>query len=279
MRRVYVISDATGRTGELVAFAALAQFRDLEVDTDRVPYVRKPADLEAVLVRAAEEHAVVLYTLVNPELSRLVSERSRQLGVPAVDILGPVLMRLSEYLDLEPTSQPGLLHHVEDEYFRRVEALEFAVKHDDGLGLDSTLDADVVLVGVSRASKTPVSVYLSYHGWKVANFPLVMGCDLPDILERVPPAKVVAFTIDRLVLQSVRRHRQVTLGRDASPGYADLDAIDRELAYARELCQQRSWAMIDVTHRSVEEIGAEVVRHLATTQPPARAPAAAQRRT
>ncbi len=263
MRQILVISDGTGRTGELVSRAALEQFRGSEVRIERAGDVRTPEDVEQALARASASRSVVLYTLVGPELSRLVQDRGRELGVPVVDVLGPVLVRLSEYLAMSPEAKPGRLHEFDSEYLRRIEALEFAVKHDDGLGAATADQADIVLVGVSRASKTPTSVYLSYHGWKVANFPLVTGVEPPAVLDHIASGRVVGLTVDRHVLQAVRRHRQGTLGPEAAPGYADLEALSRELVEARRLCDRRGWAVVDVTHRSVEEIAAEVVRIVA----------------
>lgn len=259
-RHVFAVSDATGTTCEMVVKAALSQFRGTRVELQRVPGVRSREQIEEVIRRAVAAGGVVIYTMVTPELRQATLEAALETGVPTVDILGPVLTRLSDLLEIAPLSQAGLFRELHDEYFKRIEAVEFTVNHDDGLGLDTLGQAEIVLVGVSRSSKTPVSLYLSFRGWKVANVPVIPGCELPRQLGEVDARRVIGFTLDARFLQLLRLERVRHLGAGGLGSYTEVADIRRELADARRLFERRGWPELDVTSKAIEETATEVMK-------------------
>ncbi|MBI4404650.1 MAG: kinase/pyrophosphorylase, partial [Deltaproteobacteria bacterium] len=191
-----------------------------------------------------------------------------QMGVPAADLLGPLLELFSGFLTKDPLSQPGLFHQVNEYYFRRIEAIEFTVKHDDGKYPDNLQTADVVLVGLSRTSKTPLSVYLSYKGWKVANVPVVYGIPLPQRLFEIDQRKIIGLVIDPNVLVRIRRERLIKMGEDPNGTYANLEHVLRETEYCKELFRKnRRWPIFDVTGKALEETAAEVEKAIRTSMP------------
>jgi regulator of PEP synthase PpsR (kinase-PPPase family) len=259
-RHVFVVSDATGDTCERVARAALSQFQGTEVVLERVPKVRTDEQIAALMERVRLVHGVVVHTMVSVELRQAMTQAGLQHGVPTIDILGPLLTRLSEHLELSPLAQPGLFRHLDQAYWRRLEAVDFTVKHDDGLGIGTIGQAEIVLVGVSRSSKTPVSLYLSFRGWKVANVPFVPGIPLPPQLFHVEARRVVGFTLDPAHLRLLRLTRQRHLGTPALAAYVDPDAIRHEIRQARQLCIERDWPVLDVTAKAIEEVSTEVMQ-------------------
>lgn len=258
-RHVFAVSDATGATCELVVQAALSQFQSTEVLLERVPFVRTPSQIEGVLERAAAICGVVVYTMVAPDLRAVMLEGGLRRGVPTVDVLGPILTRLSDHLEISPLSQPGLLRHLDADYFRRIESVEFTIQHDDGLRPESLDRAEIVLVGVSRTSKTPVSLYLSLRGWKVANVPLVAGVDPPPELLRLDPRRVLGFTIDPAFLRQIREERARHVGLTPRDAYVDEQAIRAELLAAERLCHRQGWTVLNVTAKAIEETASEVM--------------------
>ena len=258
-RHVFAVSDATGATCEIVVQAALSQFQATEVLLERVPFVRTASQIDGVLERAAAVSGVVVYTMVLPELREEMLEGGRRLGVPTVDILGPILTRLSDHLEISPLSQPGLLRHLDRDYFRRIESVEYTIQHDDGQRPDTLGGAEIVLVGVSRTSKSPVSLYLSLRGWKVANVPLVAGVEPPPELFDVDPRRVLGFTIDPAFLRLVREERARHLGLTARDAYVDEESIRTELRAAERLCHQQGWTVLNVTAKAIEETASEVM--------------------
>lgn len=263
-RNVFAVSDATGATCELVVQAALSQFQSTEVLLERVPFVRTASQIEGVLERAAAASGVVVYTMVAPDLRAVMLEGGLRRGVPTVDILGPILARLSDHLEISPLSKPGLLRHLDQDYFRRIESVEFTIQHDDGQRPDTLDRAEIVLVGVSRTSKTPVSLYLSLRGWKVANVPLVAGVEPPPELFRVDPRRVLGFTIDPAFLRLVREGRARHLGLAARDAYMDEEAIRSELLAAERLCHRQGWTVLNVTAKAIEETASEVMVTIAS---------------
>lgn len=261
-RAIYVISDSTGETASKVVQAALLQFAHEQVRLRIFSNLRSPEALRETVDRAAEEGALVVYTLVRAERRAELSDRAAQYGVQAVDLMGPLMARIGRWLGEAPVSTPGLLHRLDEEYFRRIEALEFAVKNDDGQAPQNFLRADIVLVGVSRTSKTPVSATLAQKGYKVANQPLVADVPPPKQLSEVDPRRVFALAIAPPVLLEIRRSRLRHLGMKGDAGYADLASIQRELAWARDVFRAHpGWTVVDVTRRAVEETAATILRH------------------
>ena len=263
-RHVLAVSDATGATCELVVQAALAQFQSTEVLLERVPFIRSPSQIEGVLERAAASSGVVVYTMVAPDLRAAMLEGSLRRGVPTVDILGPILTRLSDHLEISPLATPGLMRHLDPEYFRRIESVEFTIQHDDGLRPETLDRAEIVLVGVSRTSKTPVSLYLSLRGWKVANVPLVGGVEPPAELFQVDPRRVLGFTIDPAFLRLIREERARHVGLAPRDAYVDERAIRDELLAAERLCHRQGWPVLNVTAKAIEETASDVMVTIAS---------------
>lgn len=267
-RSIYVISDSTGETGAKVVQAALLQFRHEQVRLRIFSNVRETGELLKTIDRAAAEDALVVYTLVNAEQRMAVHDRAAQYGVRAVDLMGALMTRIGRWLGETPRSQPGLIHRLDEEYFRRIEAMEFAVKNDDGQLPRNFKRAEILLVGVSRTSKTPVCTILAQKGYKAANLPLVHGVKPPGEIEEVDPRRVFALTISPRALFEIRRARLEHLGVAAGGAYADMEQIQRELAWAREVVRRHPhWTVVDVTNRAVEETASEILKHYTTRFP------------
>lgn len=258
-QRVYLISDATGETAEKMVNAALTQFRDKPVRVTRISNVRDRNSILQSLDEVLQNRGLVVYTVVNRDLAQLVHDECEALGLPCFDLITPLLMKFSEFFGRSPGQTPGLLHDMDEDYFRRIEAVEFTVKHDDGQELRHLTDADIVLVGVSRTSKTPLSTYLAHHGWKVANVPLVMGIDPPRELFQVDPRRVAGLYIEGQRLLELRAARLRNLGQDPRAAYADLEKIEEELRIAEGVFRRHCWVTVNVSGKAVEETANEVL--------------------
>ncbi len=258
-QHVFLLSDATGETVEKIVTAALTQFRERSVRLKRIGNVRTKNQVYEALDEALSLQALVVYTVVNRELAQLVHDECDSLGLLSIDLITPLLMRLSEHFGHSPGQTPGLLHEVDDKYFRRIDAVEFTVKHDDGQEVRHLHKADIVLVGVSRTSKTPLSIYLAHRGWKVANVPLVQGIAPPDELFQIDANRVAALVIDPQRLLEIRASRLRNLGQDPRTAYADYEQIEDELRYARGIFRRQPWVIVDVTGKAVEETANEVL--------------------
>ncbi len=256
---IYVVSDATGKTGWRVVQAALLQFDDSEVTIKRVGGVIDAAAVSAVMEEAAGTGGLVVHTLVSPELRRIALEAGRRRGIVVIDLLGPVLTRLTEVFQASPKAVPGIFEQLDDEYFARIDAIEYTVNHDDGRNPEDLKEADLVLVGVSRTGKTPLSVFLAYRGWRVANVPVVLNLDPPAQLFRVDPRQVVALTIDAERLLSIRQVRGQRLSRGLAFDYATRNHIVEEMAWFRKVLRRGVWPVVDVTYRSIEETASEIM--------------------
>lgn len=259
LQPIYLLSDATGETAEKMVMAALTQFRDKPVRLKRVSNVRTKTQVYEALDEALGQGALVVYTIVNRELAQLVHDECDGLGLTSLDLLTPLLLKVAQHVGRSPGETPGLLHGVDEAYFRRVEAIEFTVKHDDGQEPRNLHQADIVLVGVSRTSKTPLSIYLAHRGWKVANVPLVKGIEPPAQLLEIDPKRVAGLVIDPHRLAEVRASRLRNLGQDPRAAYADLEGIDEEIRFTREFFRRHAWIVVDVTGKAVEETANEVL--------------------
>ncbi len=258
---VFVVSDGTGITGDKVIHAALEQFPNHGVDVRRESGITTESALADVIRRAAGTRALVMTTLVAPAMRSAAAKIAREHGVPHVDLIGDLVTGLSRLLQMEPTGQHGLTHHAGPSYFQRVEALEFTVRADDGQQPHILRQSDIVLLGVSRTGKTPLSTYLAQiKGYKVSNVPIVLDRPLPATLDEVDPRRVVGLTIDPSTLQSIRRTRLAGLQLSGKGSYAERDYILAELEYAESLFRSHPhWPVIDVTDRAVEETAAILV--------------------
>ncbi len=261
-RKLFILSDATGDTAEQVVRAALKQFDTSEVHLEVFPRVRAETEIEDLVERAANEDALLVHTTVNPRQRELLQRLCADAGLDDVDLIGTLMGKLATFLELEAKAEPGGLHEVNDEYFRRIEAVEFAVKNDDGQHPRNLHKAAIVLVGISRTSKTPLSTYLAQRGYKTANVPLVMGIEPPPELFRVDQRKVFGLRIDAEALFRIRQRRLESLGMPADTAYGMRDHIESELNYAERLFGANpNWPCIDVTHKAIEEIAGELLAH------------------
>lgn len=254
---VFVLSGGTGASAELVARTALAQFAGA-VPLEIIPHLLSAEQVEAAVVRAGAAGGIVVHTMVDAGLRRTLAEAAARHGVVALDLMGPLLAQLTAASGGQPAGRPGLYRQQREKYFERVEAIEFSVAHDDGQHIDELAQAEIVLVGVSRAGKTPLSMYLSVMGWKVANVPLIPGLDPPAILSSVDPRRVVALTIEPMQLVAHRRWRQAHLGA-VTTDYTSAAAIFDEVDHARRWCRRHGFALVDVTDKPIESSAEEVI--------------------
>ncbi|MEO1197802.1 MAG: pyruvate, water dikinase regulatory protein [Pseudomonadota bacterium] len=259
---LHLISDATGETLIAVARAATAQYSSVRSIDHVYPLVRSRKQLDRVLAEIEAAPGLVLYTLIDQDLIDWLETRCKELGVPCVSVLEPVLRIFQSYLGLEKNPTVGGQHVLNQEYFRRIDALNFALVHDDGQLPDDLNEADIVLLGVSRTSKTPTSIYLANRGVRVANVPIVPDIPLPEKLDEIDPETgplVVGLIAspDRIV--QIRQNRLLSLNADDTTSYVDRDAVAEEVARTRKFCGRRSWPTIDVTRRSIEETAAAVL--------------------
>ena len=257
---LHLLSDSTGETLEMVAKAALAQFDDAEVIRHFWPMVRSQQHLDRIVEELAANPGLVLYTLVNPETRSRLEERCRTLGLPHVAPLDSVTAALEDRLGQEAKGRPGRQHTMDEAYFARVEATHFTIAHDDGAGWENWEEADIVLAGVSRSSKTPTSIYLANRGYKVANIPLVVESPPPPSLFALRQPLVVGLTTAPRRLIEIRRNRLLSLNQTDEAAYVDQETVEREVAFARRIFSDNGWPVIDVTRRSIEETAAAVMR-------------------
>ena len=260
---MHLVSDATGETVIASARACAAQFDGVRPIEHFWNLVRTQRQLNLALEGISEKPGIVIYTLVDRELRAKLEATCRSLQVPCVPMLDPILKGLSAYLGLESKAQPGRQHTMNDEYFSRLDAMDFAMSQDDGQSPSKLADADVILVGVSRTSKTPTCIYLANRGVKAGNVPFIPNIPLPDILTSPKAPLVVGLTEDPERLVSIRRNRLQMLNQPEITNYANLEAVRDEVNEARRFYTKMGWPVIDVTRRSIEETAAEVIKILA----------------
>ena len=261
---LHLISDATGETLITVARAAAAQYTKVSPVEHVYPLVRTAKQLERVLDELEELPGVVLYTLLDEELVGRLEQKCRELGLPCLSILGPVLQLFQSYLGSEKTHRIGAQHVLNAEYFKRIDALNYTMLHDDGQNIEGLDDADVVLVGVSRTSKTPTSIYLANRGIKTANVPLIPSIPPPPQLDTLKEPLVVGLYASPERIVQIRQNRLLGLkAHHDDDQYIDKQAVTEEVTFSRRLCTRHNWPLIDVTRRSIEETAAAVMRLLA----------------
>jgi regulator of PEP synthase PpsR (kinase-PPPase family) len=261
---LHLVSDSTGETLVTVARAVAAQYVSVSPVEHIHPLVRTNKQLERVLTEIEETPGIVLYTLLDQELTHLLEERCRTLGLPVLSILGPVLQLFQAYLGGETKQRIGAQHTLNAEYFKRIDALNYTMLHDDGQHTEDLNQAEVVLVGVSRTSKTPTSIYLANRGVKTANVPLVPGVAVPPQLEKLAQPLVVGLTASPERIVQIRQNRLLGLKAEHDADqYIDKQAVTEEVMFARKLCGKHNWPIIDVTRRSIEETAAAVMSLLA----------------
>ena len=256
---LHLLSDSTGETLEMIAKAALAQFEDADVIRHFWPMVRSRQHLDRIMADIAQNPGLVLFTLVNDETRGRLEEHCRALGLAAVAALDTVTEALESVLGREAKGRPGRQHLMDEAYFARVDAIQFTIAHDDGVAWEDWEEADILLAGVSRSSKTPTSIYLANRGYKVANIPIVVESPPPPALFGLRRPLVVGLTTapDRLI--QVRRNRLLSLNQAPETAYVDGEKVAREVQYARRMFADNGWPVIDVTRRSIEETAAAVI--------------------
>lgn len=261
---VHLISDSTGETVHSLARACFVQFEDTHVQEHSWPLIRTAAQVEKILQGISGSPGPVLYTLVNKDVRTRLEEGCRELGVPTISVMDPIIAAFSKYLGVESRDLPGRQHILDDEYFQRIDAMQFALNHDDGQGLWNLAASDVILTGVSRTSKSPTCLYLANRGLKAANVPIVPGVPLPEELlafkNQPNEPLVIGLTKDPARLVQVRRNRLRMISEDRDTDYVDLETVRSEVNSARRTFMDQGWPIIDVTRRSIEETAASILQ-------------------
>jgi [pyruvate, water dikinase]-phosphate phosphotransferase / [pyruvate, water dikinase] kinase len=250
---IYVVSDSVGETAELVTKAAISQFNGSNTVMKRFPYIEDFSNIDEVISLAKLNQGLIVYTLVKPEMRAYIKEQAMKEELYAFDVIGPLIDKFESFYEKKPLFEPGVVRKLDDDYFKKVEAIEFAVKYDDGRDPRGLLKADIILVGVSRTSKTPLSQYLALKRLKVANVPLVPEVDPPEELFTVSPQKCFGLKIGSEKLNSIRRERLKSLGLNDQASYANLKRIEEELAYFEKVAEKIGCHVVDVTNKAVEE--------------------------
>jgi regulator of PEP synthase PpsR (kinase-PPPase family) len=257
---IYIISDSLGETAEFVARAAAIQYNGAGVEFRRIPYISDPDHLREVIEEASLYNSLIAYTLVVEDLKTVLEEEAKKRNLPTVDILDPMMKAIYQLTGYEPRREPGLLHKLDDDYFRKIEAVEFAVKYDDGKDPRGIIYADIVLLGVSRTSKTPLCMYLAHKRIKAANIPLVPEVNPPEELFNIPKGKIIGLTIKPQILNEIRQERLKTLGLVSSADYASMERILKELDYSENIMKRLGCPVIDVSNKAVEETASKILQ-------------------
>lgn len=256
---IYALSDSIGETAEMVARATASQFDSGKFEIVRIPYISSVSQIEDALKTAAKQPSVICHTLVSVELREAFASLAKNYNIPTIDIMGPMIQAVQSVTPLSPKLKPGLVHQLDQDYFRRVEAVEFAVKYDDGKNPWGLLKADIVLVGVSRTSKTPLSMYLAHKKVKAANVPMVPEVPPPDELFQVDPKRIVGLILDPLKLNEIRAERLKTMGLASDASYANISRIAEELEYAKTIMRKLGCPIIDVSNKAIEETANKIL--------------------
>jgi len=256
--KIYAVSDGTGRTAEQALQAVLTQFQNREVEIFLKSEVRTEGQIEKIVSEVASQGGFIVHTLVSEVLRENIMRICRIHNVEAIDLIGPLILRLAHFLDESPQEEPGLYFKLNKAYFKRIDSMQFAFNHDDGQRDNEYVKAEIVLVGVSRTFKTPLSIFLAYKGWFVANYPVVMGHEVPESLAALPYGKVFGLTTQAHELSGLRRARQEFLGGEMEE-YVSVDHVRKELLYAQKIFNRFEWPVIQVTNKPIEEIAAEIL--------------------
>ena len=263
--RIVIVSDGTGETAAQMTKAAMVQFSKENVYFTRYKNVRNEAQIEGICEDAANQQDLLVYTIVSPSLRAYLVNHAREKSIACVDLLGPILVGLASYFGYEPKSIAGLLHDVNESYFERIAAMEYTIAHDDGKNVTGLEKADLVILGISRTSKTPLSMYLSHQGWKVANIPMIQEFAIPKEVHEIDQRKIVGLTIDAQDLAMIRRARLERLGQNQGGEYADPEKVNQEIEYANEIFKRnRRWPVFNVTGKALEETASEIIKLMAS---------------
>lgn len=267
-KQIFILSDATGLTAEMTVNATLSQFENVKVELNRFTMVSDKAKLMEIICLAKEADGIIVYTLVTSAMRDILRVEAAKQGVKAVDLMGPMLDLFEGFLESKPVENPGIQRELSESYFKGIEAMEYTVNHDDGQDPDGLRLADVIIVGVSRTSKTPLCMFLSTsYSLKVANVPIIMDIKPPRQLFKVDKNKVIGLTVSADRLLEIRKARLERASFIAPPKYIDFDRIVKELDYSNHLFAVNGWPIINVTEKSVEETASEILRLMRYTHP------------
>ena len=256
---VYLVSDSTGETVLSVARSALAHFDGLHVEEHLWSLVRTKGQIDKLAKELEKNHGIVMFTMINEELKEYLQEICVKSHVLSIPVLAEAVNSISNYLEVKVTSQSGRQHAMDEDYFKRMNAINFALTHDDGQSYFDLKKADIILIGPSRTSKSPTSIYLAYRGYKVANIPYISGQSLPGILEKLDGPLIVGLVINHERLIEIRKNRLVNLNEVSNYNYVDLDVVRQEVTEVKRLYQKNNWPVIDVTRKSVEETATNII--------------------
>ena len=253
---IYIISDSIGDTGENIVKASLAQFDVEDVNVKKIPFVNSKDQLKSIIDEASmAQNPILFYTIVEYELIKFAKEYSKEKNIRSVDLIGPVISKIKDRTGLEPSQESGIIRKMDENYFRRVEAIEFAVKYDDGQDPSGVLKADLVILGISRTSKTPLSMFLANKNIRVCNIPLVPESKPPNEIYQIPARKIIGLTNSPMEIIEVRESRLIALGLPKGSSYAKMERILEELEYADRIMKKIGCPIVDMTNRAVEDTG------------------------
>lgn len=262
---IYIISDSAGETASKLAQASVSQYEDLDIAFIHQTFVNKREDLMTALTEAKEHNAIIIHTLISEEFIKIANSYCEEHHLFHMDLMSPVVNELSARTGIEPMRIAGAVHSLNKEYFNRITAMEFAVKYDDGKDPKGFLDADIVLLGVSRTSKTPLSLFLANKNLKVANLPLVPQAALPKEIWEMDPKKIIGLTNNPEILNKIRQERMRAYGLNPDTAYSNIDKIQEELAYAQKLYDKLNCVVINVADLSIEETASMILDKLGLT--------------
>mgnify|MGYP001450754589 FL=1 len=260
--QIYLISDSTGETLDRIFLALKAQFPNFEYETNHFSFTRTESQTLSILKQAKEDkNSIILYTIVNSKLAKYLTEKSYERNIPCFGVLGDLILNFSKVLNQKASHQPSGQHVLNEEYYDRIEAIQFTMNHDDGNQTDDIEESDIILLGVSRTSKTPTSIYLANRGFKTSNIPLVNNNSIPPkVKEKKFTPCVVGLVTEAERLYDLRKNRLTSLKEDQNSEYVNIDKIKDELKNARKIFKENNWPTIDVTRKSVEETAASVIK-------------------
>ncbi|NLY21237.1 MAG: kinase/pyrophosphorylase [Tissierellia bacterium] len=260
---IYVVSDSIGETGELIAKASIKQFETSDFEIKRFPYTNTVKQLEPMFKEAAEDgNAIIFYTTVENGTREYIQKKAAELNIKTVDIMGEPLIQMEKILKKEPLREPGLIRRLDENYFKKVESVEFAVKYDDGKDPRGAKNADICLVGISRTSKTPLSMYLANKLYKVANIPLVPEVPVPSEVYEKDPRRVIGLIANPLKINAIREERLKALGLGSNASYANIDRIRQEIEYSKKVMEELGCIVIDVSNKAIEETAGIIIEHM-----------------
>ncbi|UXR79337.1 MULTISPECIES: pyruvate, water dikinase regulatory protein [unclassified Staphylococcus] len=260
--KIIIASDSVGETAELVAKACMSQFSNCDLKTDilRYPYIETKQNVEDVIDMAKDCNSILIYTLVKPDIREYMETLIETHKIRSIDIMGPIMQTMQHVFEQTPLNEPGIVHKLDEDYFKKIEAMEFAVKYDDGKDPKGLPKADIVLIGVSRTSKTPISQYLAHKRYKVMNVPIVPEVNPPEMLFKIDPKKCVALKISPEKLNAIRKERLKQLGLSDSARYADDKRIEEELDYFNRIVEKIGCPVLDVSEKAIEETANNIIQ-------------------